>query len=371
MSAVNPPFRADHVGSLLRPKELLQARYAEGTFAPTPEQLKALEDKHIPAVIKLQEDVGLQSITDGEYRRESWRSGFVAKVDGFVRVEPTPGMGVAQNAKGETHVIGAPPFAARKLKRTRPIVRDEFDFVRARTQRTPKVTMPAPSYLHFLRGDACADRTVYPDLGQYFDDLIGVYHAEIDDLAAAGCTYVQLDEVWLPGLCDEKIRAQARARGDDPDKLVDLYVGLINRVASRRPKSMTMGVHFCRGNSMGKWIAEGGYDYVAEKVFGGLEVDALFLEYDTDRAGTFEPLRHVSAEKTVVLGLVSTKTPKLETKAELMGRLDAAAKFVPLDRLCLSPQCGFASRDKGNPITVDDEVAKLRLVVETAAEVWR
>jgi 5-methyltetrahydropteroyltriglutamate--homocysteine methyltransferase len=371
MSALNPPFRADHVGSLLRPKELLQARYAEGAFAPTPEELKALEDKHIPAVIKLQEDVGLQSITDGEYRRESWRSGFVAKVDGFVRVDPSPGMGVARNTKGETHVIGAPPFAARKLRRTRPIVRDEFDFVRAHTKRTPKVTMPAPSYLHFLRGDQCADRTIYPDLAEYFDDLVRVYHEELDDLGRAGATYLQLDEVWITGLCDDNIRAQARARGDDPDKLVDLYVGLTNRIVARRPKGMTVAVHFCRGNSMGKWIAEGGYDYVAEKVFGGLNVDALFLEYDTARAGSFEPLRRVSPDKTVVLGLVSTKTPQLESKRELMGRIDQASNYVPLERLCLSPQCGFASRDKGNAITLEDQIAKLRLVVETAAEVWR
>jgi 5-methyltetrahydropteroyltriglutamate--homocysteine methyltransferase len=371
MSALNPPFRADHVGSLLRPKELLQARYAEGTFAPTPEQLKALEDKYIPEVIKLQEDVGLQSITDGEYRRESWRAGFVAKVEGFIRVEATAGMGVARNTKGETHVIGAPPFAARKIKRTRRIVADEFLFVRDHTKRTPKVTMPAPSYMHFLRGSACADRAVYPELGAYFDDLVAVYHEELADLAAVGATYVQLDEVWLPGLCDEKIRAQARARGDDPDQLVDLYVGLINRVVAKKPKNMTVAVHFCRGNSMGRWLAEGGYDYVADKVFGGLKVDALFLEYDTERAGTFEPLRHVSPDKTVVLGLVSTKTAQLEPKRELMGRIDQAAKYLPLDRLCLSPQCGFASRDKGNPITVQDEIAKLRLVVETAAEVWR
>jgi 5-methyltetrahydropteroyltriglutamate--homocysteine methyltransferase len=371
MSALDPPFRADHVGSLLRPKELLEARYAEGAARPTPERLKALEDKYIPEVIRLQEDVGLQSITDGEYRRESWRAGFVAKVDGFVRVEPTAGMGVVRNTKGETHVIGAPPFAERKIRRTRRIVADEFLFVRRYTDRTPKVTMPAPSYLHFLRGNECADKSVYPDVAQFFDDLVQVYHEELADLASVGATCVQLDEVWLPALCDERIRAQARGRGDDPDRLVDLYVGLINRVVAARPEGMTVAVHFCRGNSMGKWLAEGGYDYVADKVFGGLKVDALFLEYDTERAGTFDPLRFVTPEKTVVLGLVSTKTPKLETKDELKRRIDAAAKFVPLDRLCLSPQCGFASRDKGNPITLGDQIAKLRLVVETAAEVWR
>jgi 5-methyltetrahydropteroyltriglutamate--homocysteine methyltransferase len=231
--------------------------------------------------------------------------------------------------------------------------------------------MPAPSYLHFLRGDQCADRSAYPDLGRFFDDLVDVYREELADLASVGGTCVQLDEVWLPALCDERIRAQARGRGDDPDRLVDLYVELINRVAATKPKGMTMAVHFCRGNSMGKWLAEGGYDYVADKVFGGLQVDALFLEYDTERAGTFEPLRFVSPDKTIVLGLVSTKTAQLETKDELKRRIAAAARFVPLERLCLSPQCGFASRDKGNPITVGDQIAKLRLVVETATEVWR
>jgi 5-methyltetrahydropteroyltriglutamate--homocysteine methyltransferase len=254
-----------------------------------------------------------------------------------------------------------------KLARNRPIVAHEVRFVQAHTSRTPKVALPAPSYHCFYREP---DRTAYPDYDEYLDDIVRIYREELTELASIGTTYVQFDEVIQAYLCDDRIRALLRQRGDDPDKLSERYVDLINRIVAGRPDNMTVAVHFCRGNSMGRWVAEGGYDAIAERVFGGLEVEALFLEYDTPRAGDFAPLRYVTGDKTVVLGLVGTKEAALESKDDLKRRVDEAARLVPLDRLCLSPQCGFASRDKGNPITVADQIAKLALVVETATDIW-
>ncbi len=365
-----PPFRADHVGSLLRPRELLAARYEEGAARPSPEALSALEDRFIPDAIALQERVGLQSVSDGEFRRGSFRSPVVGRVEGFSTVPQDPEIGVARDASGASHALGDAPFAAGKLRRVRPIVAHEFAFLRAHTKATPKIALPAPSYHFYYLGADFADPAVYPDADLYLDDLVAIYREELAALAALGATYVQFDEVIQAYMCDPRLRDVLVRRGDDPLKLSALYVDLINRVIAGRPDDMTIAVHFCRGNSMGRWVAEGGYEPIAEIVFGGLEVDALFMEYDTPRAGDFAPLRHVSGDKTVVLGLVGTKGGELEDPDALKRRIDEAAKYVPLERLCLSPQCGFASRDLGNPITLDDQIAKLSLVVEVATDIW-
>ena len=256
------------------------------------------------------------------------------------------------------------------MRRTGPIVADEVAFARRHATRTVKATLPAPSYLHYPRGDACVDPAVYPDIEAFFDDVVEVYVAELEAIAAAGGRYVQLDEVAQTLLCDETLRDAVRGRGDDPDALIGRYIDLVNRIARRRPAGMTIGVHMCRGNAMGKWMASGGYERIAEQAFGALEVDAFFLEYDTARAGGFEPLRFVPAGRFVVLGLVSTKTPRLEAPDDLKRRLDEASRYVPLERLGISPQCGFASRDLGTALTFADQAAKLRLVVETAAAMW-
>ncbi len=361
-----PPFRADHVGSLLRPAELLTARYAEGAEAPSDDALRALEDRFIPEAIALQEKAGLQSITDGEFRRASFRSPIIARIDGFSTV-PQDAVWAARDEDGHSHPLGDAPVATAKLVRKRGIATDEYVFLKSHTDRTPKICLPAPSYHCFYRPP---DAAAYPDVEEYIDDLVRIYREELFDLAALGARYVQFDEVIQAYMCDDRIRGILRDRGDDPEKLSALYVDLINRIIEGRPEDMTVAVHFCRGNSMGRWVAEGGYDPIAEIVFGGLKADALFMEYDSPRAGDFSPLRYVSEDKTVVLGLVSTKQGTMETPDELKRRIDEAEKYVPLDRLCLSPQCGFASRDKGNPITVGDEIAKLSLVVEVATDIW-
>src|SRR5215468_4134213 len=363
-----PPFRAEHIGSLLRPKALLDARYASP--APDPEALRVLEDEHIAAVIEWQEEIGLRSVTDGEFRRESWRLGFVSKVEGFTRADAIGDVDLQRDDVGNIARVGAAPHAIAKIRRAGPIVADEVAFARRYARGTVKATLPAPSYLHYPRGNACADPGVYPDIAEFFADVVDVYVAELAALHAAGGRYLQIDEVAQPLLCDENIRAAVRARGDDPDKLIDLYIDLINRIARRRPPGMTLGVHMCRGNAMGKWRASGSYERIAEKTFNALEVDAFFLEYDSARAGGFEPLRFMPAGKIVVLGIVSTKTPLIERENELQRKIDRASRYVPLERLCISPQCGFASRDLGTALPFDDQEAKLRLVVQTAAEVW-
>jgi 5-methyltetrahydropteroyltriglutamate--homocysteine methyltransferase len=361
-----PPFRADHVGSLLRPAELIDARYAAGAAKPSEAQLKEMEDRFIPDAIALQEKVGLQSITDGEFRRGSFRSPVVSRIDGFKTVPQDP-VWAARDSDGHSHPLGDAPVAVARLQRNRGIATDEFAFLKDHTSRTPKVCLPAPSYHYFYRAP---DEGPYPDPDEYVEDLIRIYREELAELAGMGARYVQFDEVIQAYLCDERIRGVVRSRGDDPDRLSQLYVDMINRIIEGRPDDMTVAVHFCRGNSMGRWVAEGGYDPVSEIVFGGLQADALFMEYDSPRAGDFGPLRHVPDGKVVVLGLVSTKSGALESKDDLKRRIDEATAFVPLDCLCLSPQCGFASRDKGNPVTVEDEIAKLSLVVEVATDVW-
>jgi 5-methyltetrahydropteroyltriglutamate--homocysteine methyltransferase len=351
-----PPFRAEHIGSLLRPQKLLQDR--------------SRVDECVVEAIRWQESLGLKVVTDGEFRRESWRLGFVSKVAGFARAEAWGNVDLQRDDAGNVMRIGEAPVAVTRIRRTGPIVADEVGFSLKHTHRVVKATLPAPSYLHYPRGARCVDRDVYPDLEQFFDDVVRIYRDEIQALYAAGGRYLQIDEVAQTLLCDQKLRDAVRARGDDPERLVDLYIDLINRVVRSRPAGMTVGVHMCRGNAMGKWIAEGGYERIAEKSFSSMDVDAFFLEFDSERAGGFEPLRFVPRGKRVVLGLVSTKIPALEDKDDLKRKIEAAARFVPLESLSISPQCGFASHEKGATLGFDHQEAKLRRVVEIATEVW-
>jgi 5-methyltetrahydropteroyltriglutamate--homocysteine methyltransferase len=351
-----PPFRAEHIGSLLRPKKLLEDR--------------AREDECILEAIRWQESLGLKVVTDGEFRRESWRLGFVSKVAGFARADAVGNVDLQRDDAGNVMRIGSAPVAVTRIRRTGPIVADEVGFSLKHTSRAVKATIPAPSYLHYPRGRNCVDRDVYPELEQFFSDVVDVYVQELHALHAAGGRYLQIDEVAQTLLCDQKLRDAVRARGDDAEKLIDLYIDLVNRVVRERPAGMTVGVHMCRGNAMGRWVAEGGYERIAEKSFSSMNVDVFFLEFDTERAGGFEPLRFVPKGKRVVLGLVSTKTPALEDKNALKRRIEAAARFVPLENLSISPQCGFASHEKGSALGFAEQEAKLKLVVETAAEVW-
>jgi 5-methyltetrahydropteroyltriglutamate--homocysteine methyltransferase len=349
-----PPFRAEHIGSLLRAEGLAEGR----------------EDAAIAQAIRWQESLGLKVVTDGEFRRESWRLGFVAKVEGFARAEAIGEVDVQRDDAGNLARVGSAPIAVAKLRRTGPIVADEVAFALRHAKAMVKATLPAPSYLHYPRGRACVDPRVYPDLDEFFDDVVRIYSEELRALYAAGGRYLQIDEVALPLLCDENLRATVRARGDDPDALIELYIGLINRIARSRPEGMTIGVHMCRGNAMGRWIAAGSYEAIAERTFNSLEVDAYFLEYDTARAGGFEPLRFMPKGRKVVLGLISTKTPVLEERKLLQKRIGDAARYVPLENLSLSPQCGFASHRKGTALTFAEQEAKLKLVVKTAIDMW-
>ncbi len=358
-----PPFRAEHIGSLLRPGELKAAHRARAEGKIDDAELAAITDRCIVDAIRLQEQAGLEAITDGEFRRGSWFLGFVQAVEGL---STKPAL---FNFQGE-HGAWQCPHAHGKVRRTGGITVGEFEFVRAHTAHTPKITMPTPSAMLFYRGAEAADRKVYPRIEALYEDLVEVYRAELRELAAAGCTYVQLDEVPLAMLCDPAVRAQIAARGEDPAGLVRLYVDLINAVLANRPKGMTIGLHLCRGNYKGQWMAAGGYTPVADELFGRAAVDAFFLEYDSERAGDFAPLAALPRDKRVVLGLVSTKTPETPSADDLVRRVEAAARVVPLDRLSVSPQCGFASSVGGNPVTLADEKKKLGLVAEVARRIW-
>jgi 5-methyltetrahydropteroyltriglutamate--homocysteine methyltransferase len=363
MYAMGPPFRAEHVGSLLRPRRLKNAFGAFSAHQITPGELEEMVDECIAEAIRLQEDCGMRSITDGEFRRGSWFLGFVDAVDGLTTRPAT------FSFSGE-HGAWECPYAEGTLKRSRGIATPDFEFVKENTARMPKVTMPTPSSMHFYRGAEAADRDAYPDLDALFEDLVAVYRQEIAALDKAGCEFVQLDEVPIAMLCDPKVQEGVRGRGEDPEALVDRYIAAINGALEDRPEGLTVGLHMCRGNYKGQWMAEGGYAPIAERLFQGAAVDAFFLEYDSERAGDFAPLAAMPEDKVVVLGLVSTKTPELEDPDGLKRRIDAASKFVPLERLALSPQCGFASSAGGNPVTEDDQRRKLTLVADVAADVW-
>ena len=363
-----PPFRADHVGSFLRPKFLLDAREQFRTGAIDAKKLRAVEDEAIRGIVKFQEDLGLRGITDGEFRRTYFHIDFLTQLEG---VETKGGIHVKfHSAKGEVDFEPPVMQVTGKVRHTKAIQRADFVFLRSVTTRTPKVTIPSPTMLHFRGGRSAISREAYPDLEAFYADVAAGYADELKSLGAAGCTYVQLDDTNLAYLCDDKMREGARARGDDPNELPRRYAKLINAAIAGRPAGMTVCVHLCRGNFKSAWAAEGGYEPVAEVLFNELAVDGYFLEYDDARSGDFAPLRHVPKGKTVVLGLVSTKVGELESKNSLKRRIDAAAKFAPLEQMCLSPQCGFSSTVHGNEIAVESQASKLRLIIETAREVW-
>jgi 5-methyltetrahydropteroyltriglutamate--homocysteine methyltransferase len=377
-----PPFRAEHVGSLLRPASLLQARTdAEGDqyrqiSGPLKfEQLKQLEDAAIADVVTLQESVGLQSITDGEFRRRSWFQDFLLSLSGtgIHWIDADKSVSAALPFQNDTTVEKLPGHIVRvtgKIRRTKGIFTDAFAFLKQQTTQTPKISIPSPTMLHFWGGRDAIDRAVYPDLEEFWNDAVAAWTAEIGALASLGATYIQIDDVTFPLVCDPHAQDALKARGEDPHRLIETYASVLNRIVAATPKGVTLGMHMCRGNNRGKWMGSGGYEYVSEVVLRNVDIPNYFMEYDSDRAGDFQPLRHVPKGKHVILGLISTKTPVLESKDVVKRRIDEAAKVLPLDQLCLSPQCGFASNFMGNPVTVDDEKRKLSLVVEIAGDVW-
>jgi 5-methyltetrahydropteroyltriglutamate--homocysteine methyltransferase len=361
---MRPPFRADHVGSLLRPPELKAARAAK---VPE-EQLKEIENQAIRKAIALQENAGLQSVTDGEFRRAFWHVDFLTGFEGIAATQSQyalkfHGEGGAESETRSMMVVNG------KVKRTRPVMLDAFSFLKKNTSRVAKLCIPSPTYLHMRGGRKVVNEKAYPDVEEFWSDITVAYQQEIADLAKAGLEYLQIDDVSFATLCDEGIRAQVKRDGEDPDKLPPKYASVITGLLKNKPRSMSVTMHTCRGNHASMWMAEGGYDAVAEAIFQ-TAVDGFFLEYDTARAGGFEPLRFVPKGKKVVLGLVSSKKAQLEDRAQLRKRIEEAARYVPLENLCLSPQCGFASSEVGNQLTEDDEKRKLELVVEVAREVW-
>jgi 5-methyltetrahydropteroyltriglutamate--homocysteine methyltransferase len=365
----NPPFHADHVGSLLRPRTLTQAfrRVTAGEISQ--EEFRALQDAAIRGVVDQLAEVGMPVATDGEFRRASYWSHFVEAVSGFTVKES---LFTFHDRHGHAQAFTAPHVIG-KVRRAKPISTAEFAFLAPLAQArglTPKVTLPSPPTLHFWRGRAGIDPAAYEGAEAFLADLARVYRDEIAALADLGCAYVQLDEVPLAMLCDPVVREGLAQRGEDPAALLDLYVSAINEALRDKPAGMIVAMHMCRGNYKGQWLSEGGYESVAERVFAEIDVDSFLLEYDTPRAGDFEPLRFLGPGKGAVLGLISSKTPKLESISELCQRVDEAARIVPLERLAVSPQCGFASTVAGNPLTPEDQRRKLALVVEIARRVW-
>ena len=366
MQRTRPPFRADQVGSLLRSAALKDARGRRERNEISADELKTVEDREIEQLIRKQEAAGLQSITDGEYRRASWQTDFVQALPGI------------ESYAGERKVKfqGVQPRqillrVARKLGDfdSHPMI-EHFRFLKAHTQRTPKMTIPSPSAVHFRQGREAVPESVYPEMSDFYRDLGTTYRKVVRGFADAGCRYLQLDEVNLTYLCDPVQREGVRARGDDPDALPAAYASMINAAVSDIPDDMTVTMHLCRGNFRSTFIASGGYEPVAELLFNTIKVHSYFMEYDSERAGGFEPLRFVPKGKTVVLGLVTSKTGTLESKDDIKRRIDQAAKFIDLDQLCLSPQCGFASSEDGNVLAEEEQWAKLRMTVEIAEEVW-
>jgi 5-methyltetrahydropteroyltriglutamate--homocysteine methyltransferase len=350
---MKPPFRADHVGSLLRSPELLEDRGD-----------RDIQDRAIRAVVKRQEAIGLEGVTDGELRRAWWHLDFLSQLEGVtLRENPGPKFGGTEEQPPIPTVTG-------KLKYSRPIMVDDFAFLRKETKGTAKFTIPSPSMLHLRAGRAGISRAAYPDLEEFWSDAAAAYRAALAAFGKAGCTYLQLDDVAFAYLCDPKIRDNCRKNGDDPEKLPRLYADTINRALEGRPSGMTVTLHTCRGNFKSAWVAEGGYGPVAEAMFS-CRVDGFFMEFDSARAGGFEPLRFAPRGKKVVLGLVSSKTGSLEGMEQLKRKIDDASRYVPLENLCLSPQCGFSSTHHGNRLSQDEQWRKLERVVETAREVWR
>jgi len=370
VTRTTPPFRADHVGSLLRPKRLLQAREDRAAGRGTAEELRAVEDDAIRAVVRMQQDVGLQSATDGEFRRTSWHMDFIYQLGGVNRGDEQLKVQF-QNQDGTIEFMTAALLIDDRVRLRHTIFGEDFQTLKAlAAASTPKLTIPSPSMVHYRGGPAAIKRDVYPDIEEFWDDLSAAYAEQVRRLGELGCTYLQFDDTSLAYLNDPRQRAEITRRGDDAEHLHERYIRQINRALADKPEGMTVTTHLCRGNFRSSWAAVGGYDFVAEALFGGLDVDGFFLEYDDARSGGFEPLRYVPAGKMVVLGLVTTKRGELERKDELKRRVDAASRFVPLEQLCLSPQCGFSSTVEGNVLTYEQQVAKLRLLVETAQEIW-
>jgi 5-methyltetrahydropteroyltriglutamate--homocysteine methyltransferase len=365
---LKPPFRAEHIGSFLRPARLIEAARAHKAGKLDDAGFAEVQDEAIKEIVAFQELLGLRSVTDGEFRRRSWSAGFIDSVEGFGLRDGTLGF------RTETQIIGvaASPYAKSRLKRKHRIIADDYKYLKGVVRKgTPKVTVASPPVMHYFLGPKAYETSVYKDREAFFADLVKIYQDEVADLAAEGCTYLQLDDTAMPCNCDDKARDDVTARGEDPDELTRTYATLINAAIAKKPANMTVGMHLCRGNLKGAWMAEGGYDPIAEVLFNQVNVDGYFLEYDTDRAGDFKPLRFVPKGKTVILGLVSTKTPELEKKNELKRRIDDAAKYCPLDQLGLSPQCGFSSGGgSGQVMTEDTTKRKIELIVETARDVW-
>jgi len=366
---MTPPFHAEHIGSFVRPQRLIEAARGRKAKQISEKEFHQVQDDSIREIVAFQESIGLPSVTDGEFRRRSWSAGFIDAVEGFGLRDGTLGF------RNESGVMGiaSSPYAKERLKRKQRIVADDFRFLKSVVKRgVPKVTIAAPDVMHWFLGPKAYDSSVYNDREAFLADLCALYQAEIADLAKEGCTYLQLDDTALPCNCDPHARNDVAARGEDADELTSRYAKLFNDSIAAKPTNMTVAVHLCRGNLKGAWMAEGGYDPVAEVLFNEMNADIYCLEYDTPRAGDFSPLRHVPKGKTVILGLVSTKTPRLESKDELKRRIDEAAKYVPLERLGISPQCGFSSGGgSGQTVTPDDTRRKLELVMDVAREVWK
>jgi 5-methyltetrahydropteroyltriglutamate--homocysteine methyltransferase len=357
---MQPPFRADQVGSLLRPAELAKARRS----GIAPNELREIEDQAIRDAVRKQEAIGLESVTDGEFRRDWWHLDFLSQLDGVTaRENPGPKFGGTEEQPPIPNVTG-------KLGYSKPIMIEDFAFLKRTTGKSAKLTIPSPSMLHLRAGRAGISREAYPDMQEFWDDAAKAYRAAIAAFARAGCTYLQLDDVAFAYLCDPKIRETCRKNGDDPEKLPRTYADTINRALAGRPAGMTVTMHTCRGNFKSAWVAEGGYETVAEAMFS-THLDGFFMEFDSARAGGFEPLRYLPKGRKAVLGLVTTKASELEGKDFIKKRIDEAAKFVPLDNLCLSPQCGFSSTHHGNKLSQDEQWRKLERIVEIAHEVWK
>ena len=370
MSArATPPFRADQVGSLIRPQALIDAREAAKSGAMSPAQLLDIQHAAIREVVRMQEEVGLKVVTDGEFNRFSWQRDFLLKIKNVAPAEAK--LNVRFHTKEGMRDGKPPTLAVRgKISRPGPMFVDDFEYLASIAKATPKVTMPSPTILHFRGGRSSVDEVAYPDMADFFADLSQVYREELSALYAKGCRYAQIDEVNLAYLCDPVLREQAAGFGEDPAQLPKTYAKLINDSIAGQPSDMTICMHLCRGNFAGAWVAEGGYEPVADLLFNEVNVTGYFLEFDSERAGGFEPLRFLPKGKVAVLGLVTTKSSVMETKDDLKRRIEEATKFAPLDQLALSAQCGFSSGIGGETMTVEREFEKLQLIVETAREVW-
>ena len=362
-----PPFRADHVGSLLRPQILRKAFRGHAANEIGDDEFQRIQDDCIRAAVRMQEDIGLEVATDGEFRRGSYWGRFVERTAGL---EVRPALLKFRDDRGDEVGFTA-PYATATIRRTHPLAVDEFVFLRAVTAVTPKMTLPAPSTMHFLRFSDFADEAAYGDVDRFFADLVGVFRQEIADLVAAGCRYLQIDEIACALLCDPTIRDRIAVAGCDPDALVERYIDSINGALAGCSGDVVSGIHMCRGNFRGRHLADGGYEWVAERFFTRVDANHFLLEFDTSRAGDFAPLRFVPKGKGVMLGLISSKTPALETIDGLQRRVDEATKYVSLEQLAISPQCGFASSAGGNPLTEADERSKLQLAVDAARRIWR